>query len=139
MIKKTLKEAQQLLLLPATVDEIAEQFSLLSGAMRLPKDMDSNSTAKAYMIALEGYSSFAVRKSVVDIIKGKAKGFNRTFMPSAPELSLYCESLEQSEHLKIKTVERIINAPEEEALIEIISDEKHQQLLKAFKSIGEAA
>ena len=126
--------------MPATTDEIAAQFALLSGAMRLPKDMDSENAAKAYMIALDGYSSFSIRHSIVNIIRGKAEGFNKTFMPAAPELATYCEQLEQGEWLKIRTIERMIDAPEEQASGDIISAAKFDELRANFKqAAGEAA
>lgn len=92
------------------------------------------------MIALNGYSSFAIRQSIVNIIRGKAEGFNKTFMPAAPELATYCEQLEASEWLKIRTIERMIDAPEEQAAGDIISAAKFDKLRKQFKqATGEAA
>lgn len=92
------------------------------------------------MIALDGYSSFAIRQSIVNIIRGKAEGFNKTFMPAAPELATYCEQLEQGEWLKIRTIERMIEAPEEQAAGDIISAAKFDELRKQFKqAAGKAA
>lgn len=108
--------------------------------MRLPKDMDSENTAQAYMIALDGFSSFAIRQSIVNIIRGKAEGFNKTFMPAAPELAMYCEQLEQAQRLKIESVERRLSAPEEQASGASISAEKFDELIEKFKQVkGEAA
>ena len=91
-----------------------DQFLLLSGGMRLPRDIDGESAAKSYMIALSGFSSFAIMQSVLLIIRGKAEGFNKTFMPTAPELAAFCEHIEKTEWLKIDTVERLLRAGEEE-------------------------
>lgn len=139
-IKQTIEAAKQSLLLPATADEIAAQFSLLSGGMRLPKDMDSENAAQAYMIALDGFPSFAIRQSIVNIIRGKAEGFNKTFMPAAPELAMYCEQLEQAQWRKIESVERRLDAPEEQAGGASISAEKFDELREKFNQVkGEAA
>ena len=91
-----------------------DQFLLLSGGMRLPRDIDGESAAKSYMIALSGFSSFAIMQSVLLIIRGKAEGFNKTFMPTAPELAAFCEHIEKTEWLKIDHVERLLRAGEEE-------------------------
>ena len=91
-----------------------DQFLLLSGGMRLPRDIDGESAAKSYMIALSGFSSVAIMQSVLLIIRGKAEGFNKTFMPTAPELAAFCEHIEKTEWLKIDTVERLLRAGEEE-------------------------
>jgi len=116
-----------------------EQFSLLSGAMRLPKGMDGESAAKAYMIALEGLSSWSIRESIVRIIKGNAKGFNLTFMPAAPELAVYCKSLEKSEYQKIRAIERVLTAPEEKEPEAIISKDKHEIILNGLKQYSGTA
>ena len=92
-----------------------EQFLVLSGGMKLAREMDGESAAKSYMLALSGRSSFAIYQSVFNIIRGKAEGFNKTFMPTAPELASYCEQLEASEWLKIDHVERLLRAEEEPA------------------------
>ena len=92
------------------------------------------------MIALDGYSSFAIRQSIVNIIRGEADGFNKTFMPAAPELATYCKQLEASEWLKIRTIERMIDAPEEQAAGEVISAAKFDELRAKFKqAVGAAA
>ena len=114
MINNAIFDANKYLLTPATADEIADQFSLLSGGMRLPKDMDSTSAAQAYTIALSGISSFAIRQSVFLIIRGKAEGFNKTFMPTAPELAAFCRKLEENEWENIKGAERLIKAAYEQ-------------------------
>ena len=112
-IRHTLEEAKNTLLKKARSDEIMDQFLLLSGGMRLPRDLDGESAAKSYMIALSGFSSFAIMQSVLLIIRGKAEGFNKTFMPTAPELAAFCEYIEKTEWLKIDTVERLLRAGEE--------------------------
>ena len=114
IINNAIFDANKYLLTPATADEIADQFSLLSGGMRLPKDMDSTSAAQAYTIALSGISSFAIRQSVFLIIRGKAEGFNKTFMPTAPELAAFCRELEKNERENIKGAERLIKAAYEQ-------------------------
>ncbi|MBI0141275.1 hypothetical protein H3U94_10380 [Bartonella sp. W8125] len=113
-IRHTLEDAKNTLLKKARSDEIMNQFLLLSGGMRLPRDLDGESAAKSYMIALSGFSSFAIMQSVLLIIRGKAEGFNKTFMPTAPELAAFCEHIEKTEWLKIDTVERLLRAGEEE-------------------------
>lgn len=113
-IRHTLEDAKNTLLKKARSDEIMDQFLLLSGGMRLPRDIDGESAAKSYMIALSGFSSFAIMQSVLLIIRGKAEGFNKTFMPTAPELAAFCEHLEKTEWLKIDHVERLLRAGEEE-------------------------
>ena len=113
-IRHTLEDAKNTLLKKARSDEIMDQFLLLSGGMRLPRDLDGESAAKSYMIALSGFCSFAIMQSVLLIIRGKAEGFNKTFMPSAPELAAFCEHIEKTEWLKIDTVERLLRAGEEE-------------------------
>ena len=113
-IRHTLEEAKNTLLKKARSDEIMDQFLLLSGGMRLPRDLDGESAAKSYMIALSGFSSFAIMQSVLLIIRGKAEGFNKTFMPTAPELAAFCEHIEKTEWLKIDHVERLLRAGEEE-------------------------
>ncbi|WLT08086.1 hypothetical protein RAM19_08275 [Bartonella apihabitans] len=112
-IRHTLEDAKNTLLTKARSDEIMDQFLLLSGGMRLPRDLDGESAAKSYMIALSGFSSFAIMQSVLLIIRGKAEGFNKTFMPTAPELAAFCEHIEKTEWLKIDTVERLLRAGEE--------------------------
>lgn len=113
-IRHTLEEAKNTLLKKARSDEIMDQFLLLSGGMRLPRDLDGESAAKSYMIALSGFCSFAIMQSVLLIIRGKAEGFNKTFMPTAPELAAFCEHIEKTEWLKIDHVERLLRAGEEE-------------------------
>lgn len=113
-IRHTLEDAKNTLLKKARSDEIMDQFLLLSGGMRLPRDIDGESAAKSYMIALSGFSSFAIMQSVLLIIRGKAEGFNKTFMPTAPELAAFCEHIEKTEWLKIDHVERLLRAGEEE-------------------------
>lgn len=113
-IRHTLEEAKNTLLKKARSDEIMDQFLLLSGGMRLPRDIDGESAAKSYMIALSGFCSFAIMQSVLLIIRGKAEGFNKTFMPTAPELAAFCEHIEKTEWLKIDHVERLLRAGEEE-------------------------
>ena len=133
MIGGMVERAEKYLSTSATADEITAQFLLLSGAMRLPKDMDSTSTAQAYMIALSGISSFAIRQSVFLIICGKAEGFNKTFMPTAPELAVFCRELEKNERERIKTAERLLEAEEEPAAHVVISDERFAELGKTIE------
>ena len=105
-----------------------DQFLLLSGGMRLPRDLDGESAAKSYMIALSGFSSFAIMQSVLLIIRGKAEGFNKTFMPTAPELAAFCEHIEKTEWLKIDTVERLLRAGEEEQNDALIPEAREEKL-----------
>ncbi|MHC5307535.1 hypothetical protein [Bartonella sp. LJL80] len=117
-----------------------DQFYLLSGAMKLPRDMDGESVAKGYMIALEGCSSWSIRESVIRIIKGNADGFNKTFMPAAPELAAYCRELERLERSKIEAIKRRIKADEEQSPAESITAERFQELQGAINQYtGEAA
>ena len=120
-IRQLIAKARDELAIPASGEEIMEQFLLLSGGMKLPREMDGESAAKSYMLALSGRSSFAIYQSVLNIIRGKAEGFNKTFMPTAPELATYCEQLEASEWLKIDHVERLLRAEEEPASAPAIS------------------
>ncbi|QHJ84246.1 MAG: hypothetical protein [Caudoviricetes sp.] len=127
-IRHTLEEAKNTLLKKARSDEIMDQFLLLSGGMRLPRDIDGESAAKSYMIALSGISSFAIRQSVLLIIRGKAEGFNKTFMPTAPELAAFCEHIEKTEWLKIDHVERLLRAGEEEPNDVLIPEAREEKL-----------
>lgn len=140
-IAKTLNvasQAKELLSSPATESEIMEQFLLISGGMRLPKDMDNSSAAKAYLFAMSGFSSWAIRQSVASIIKGKAEGFSKTFMPAAPELAEYCEKLEYEIKWRADYIEKAMNAPEEKT-VERISDERRAELEKQIFQAGKVA
>ena len=110
-----------------------DQFLLLSGGMRLPRDLDGESAAKSYMIALSGFSSFAIMQSVLLIIRGKAEGFNKTFMPTAPELAAFCEHIEKTEWLKIDHVERLLRAGEEEPNDVLIPEAREEKPLVTTK------
>ena len=127
-IRHTLEEAKNTLLKKARSDEIMDQFLLLSGGMRLPRDLDGESAAKSYMIALSGFCSFAIMQSVLLIIRGKAEGFNKTFMPTAPELAAFCEHIEKTEWLKIDHVERLLRAGEEEPNDVLIPEARKEKL-----------
>ena len=127
-IRHTLEEAKNTLLKKARSDEIMDQFLLLSGGMRLPRDLDGESAAKSYMVALSGFSSFAIMQSVLLIIRGKAEGFNKTFMPTAPELAAFCEHIEKTEWLKIDHVERLLRAGEEEQNDVLIPEAREEKL-----------
>ena len=127
-IRHTVEETKTTLLKKARSDEIMDQFLLLSGGMRLPRDIDGESAAKSYMIALSGFSSFAIMQSVLLIIRGKAEGFNKTFMPTAPELAAFCEHIEKTEWLKIDHVERLLRAGEEEPNGVLIPEAREEKL-----------
>lgn len=127
-IRHTLEETKTTLLKKARSDEIMDQFLLLSGGMRLPRDLDGESAAKSYMIALSGFSSFAIMQSVLLIIRGKAEGFNKTFMPTAPELAAFCEHIEKTEWLKIDHVERLLRAGEEDPNDVLIPEAREEKL-----------
>lgn len=92
------------------------------------------------MIALEGCSSWSIRESVIRIIKGNADGFNKTFMPAAPELAAYCKKLEEHEQHKIDAIRRYLKADEEQSPAESITAERFQELQGAINQYtGEAA
>lgn len=134
---ETLEDCRKLLSLQATGDEIAAQFNLLSGGMRLPKDMSSENAAAAYYIALSKFSSWAIKQSIFDLLSGEAEDFHKTFMPAAPELAAYCRKLEDRLLLKINRIEVLLSAPEEDAPIVEISSERMDQLNKQINQISE--
>lgn len=98
---------------PVTVDEIEAQFALLAGGLKMQKNADSRNTAAAYLIAMAGFSAWAVRCATHDILKGEAEGFSKTFMPASAELAAYCATLERRTTATIALMERLLAAEEE--------------------------
>ncbi|MFT4347704.1 hypothetical protein [Bartonella ancashensis] len=94
------RRIQELISIAADSEEIATALRLLAAGLKVQKNGDYDAYALAYSMALEGISSWALKKAVKQILCGKTEKFgeeeilSRTFFPSAPELVMYCQQLE---------------------------------------------
>lgn len=113
LILELIAHMRRLLKTPVSIEEIEAQFALLAAGLKVQKGADSLNTAAAYLIAMEGFSSWAVRRTVRDILKGQAEGFSKTFMPSSAELAAYCAALQKKAAQHSIFLERLLAAKEE--------------------------
>ncbi|WP_332060795.1 hypothetical protein [Bartonella sp. CB74] len=79
-------------------------FDVLSGARKISTAADEKATALGYFFALDGVSQWGLKTTIRDVIKGKAEGFSKTFMPSATDLFLYCEQLENGVRKAVQNI-----------------------------------
>ncbi|ALE03427.1 hypothetical protein [Bartonella ancashensis] len=96
----------------ATKEELSTMFQLLSGALKHQSTADAKATAAAYLLSLDGISHWALKTATRDIMRGKAEGLSRTFMPSAPELYAYCDKLERDIRGCVEYVFKALEKPE---------------------------
>ncbi|AGF74121.1 hypothetical protein BAnh1_02340 [Bartonella australis AUST/NH1] len=138
-IRADLAQARRALGSEATGTEFKELLQVLFGGMRLPRDVDSRQASGAYLLALTGVPSVIFRYAVTQILKGEVDDLHKTYAPTAPELAAYCKNLGEQMVSKITSIERILRAPEQQAVAPRISEEKFQLLshqLKQMKVMG---
>ncbi|WP_336277131.1 hypothetical protein [Bartonella sp. CB178] len=80
----------------ASVEDIAEALDVLEGGLTMQKVSNAEARAKAYIVALNGISLWALLQAVKNLIRGEAKGMSTTFVPSCADLAQYCRDLESS-------------------------------------------
>ncbi|WP_455475740.1 hypothetical protein [Bartonella sp. B17] len=114
----------------ASEQEISLMFDVLSGARKSSTAADEKATALGYFFALDGVSQWGLKTAIRDVIKGKAKGFSTTFMPSATDLFLYCEQLENGVRKAIQNIFQYLERSEikPKSKGEPISAEKFDEL-----------
>jgi len=106
--RSILDRARAMLEIKTSFQEINTALSLLANGLKLPRLYQHETMASAYYIALMDYSSWAIHQAVYDILQGKAEGLSRTFLPAAPELAAYCDTIEKAMKMKLKTIERAL-------------------------------
>lgn len=88
----------------ATIEELSKVFRMLSSAMITINNVNTDNMCDAYLLALSGYSSWAIKKMLSNYLKGKTDSKDKRFLPSAPELSVHCDKLE----MEVKKVFNIL-------------------------------
>lgn len=115
-------EVRRSLSSPVTIDEIEASVRLLSAGLKAPANVDVEALAEAYSMALVDCRSAALRKATRMLMSGKAEGYSKTFMPSAPELSELCQKIERTALAAASLTERLLALPEERER-EVFSEE----------------
>ncbi|EJF76539.1 hypothetical protein MCO_01606 [Bartonella sp. DB5-6] len=96
--KKALKACQKLketIAVKSSLNNISKAFSLLEGGLIMRQMANVDACARAYAVALQGISRWALCKAVEQIVRGEAKGMSTTFVPTSADLAAYCRGLEE--------------------------------------------
>jgi len=85
-----------------------------------------------YRFALDGVPYSILRKAIGDIIRGRADGFSRVFLPTCAELTHYCDTITAAAQGCINNAQRLLTALEEQP-IERISAERAKEIQHLIK------
>ncbi len=96
--KKAIKACQKLketIAVKSSSNNVSKAFVLLKGGLIMRQMANVDACARAYAVALQGISQWALYKAVEQIVRGEAKGMSTTFVPTSADLAAYCRDLEK--------------------------------------------
>lgn len=102
-------------------------ISLFSALQNPAKNHSTKTMLATYRFTIDGVAYPVLRKAIGDIIRGRAEGLSRIFLPTSAELMHYCDSITSQAYGCISRAERLLDAPELEP-IERVSFERIKQI-----------
>lgn len=120
----------------ATDDELAENLDLLISGRKIANQADPTSLGRVYAMVLGDVPAAILKMAVANIIRGKADGIEKTFLPSTDVMLDYCERLQRDVLAKAAMVERMLHLPEQPAPAEPMSEAECQAMREKIAKLG---
>jgi len=108
----------------ATDEEIEENLALLIAGRKSSNKADPHSMGKVYAMVMCEVPAAILKLAVSNIVRGKADGIEKGFIPSTDILLDYCERLQRDVMAKAVMVERMLQLPEQDAPPEPMSEDQ---------------
>jgi len=136
-LRSAVEEMQSCLALQPTIEQINNLLISLFSALQNPAKNHSTKTMLAtYRFTLDGVSYPVLRKAIGDIIRGRAEGMSRIFLPTSAELMHYCDNLTSAAHGCIARAEQLLSAPEA-VPVQRISFERIKQIQQEIRQAAQ--
>lgn len=106
------------------------------GSLKIQPGIDEEAAAEAYAMALEDAKSGVLKLATRNLIKGEApSGFSKVFMPTAPELAVYCRDLEAYLTMLADRTEELLDLPEASPPPKAMTEDERQERLKQIQTL----
>jgi len=107
-------------------------ISLFNALQSPNKSHGGKAVMNTFRFTLDGVAYPILRKGIGDIIRGRANGLSRVFLPTCAELMHYCDAITTQAYGCIAQAQRLLNAPEAQPT-QRISPERAQELKRQMK------
>jgi len=132
-LRQMMADCQAALTLQPTPEQMNGLLSSLFSALQSPnKAQGGKAVMDTFRFTLDGVAYPILRKAIGDIIRGRANGLSRVFLPTCAELMHYCDSLTTQAHGCIAQADRLLGAPEAQP-VKRISPERAAELKKQMR------
>lgn len=117
---------------------IPQSLVALLSAFPNQDSSDPESTARAYMLAVDDVAPEFVAEAVLRFIRGHVKRDKHTFLPSTAELSLEARRLAREVEVRVALAARAALAKPEDQQPAIRSPEERERVAKLIRSLAKS-
>lgn len=121
---------------PATDSEIEDQLELLFSARVAAGKVEGESRGRVYAMVLADVPGAILKVAVQNIVRGKAEGIEKTYLPSTDVMLDYCERLQRDVMAKAVMVERMLALPEAPPPPEPVPEEQRQAMRQKIAQLA---